>query len=289
MNNLILPAPAKVNLTLRVLGKRSDGFHEIETWMAPLIGLEDALLFRKADAFHFSCSDPEIPADESNLVVRAVRAYELATQKKCSHAIHLEKRIPHGAGLGGGSSDAASTLLGLNQLDGAPLSNVQLSEISSNLGSDVPFFLNGCAMICRGRGEILGQKLKLEAMSAILLKPLFSVATPDAYRRWQGSSNIPQIPYAAQMAHGIEWINDLERPVFQKHRFLAEMKRWLLDRGEVRVAMMTGSGSTMMAILTDPSHASTVMDAAHRELDPTLWAQPVTIAAQKTDTQKTGP
>ena len=118
---LTLQAPAKLNLTLRVLGKRADGFHEIDTLMVKLPGLTDQIEFRQDAGFSFHCDDPDLPADESNLVVKAVRAYETAAGITCDCAITLKKSIPHGAGLGGGSSDAATTLSGLDQSHGGLL------------------------------------------------------------------------------------------------------------------------------------------------------------------------
>src|SRR6218665_3142585 len=146
-------APAKLNLSLRVRRKRDDGFHDIETLMVKLPGLADVLTFSEADAFSFKCDDPSVPADETNLVVKAVRAFEKATATVCAHSILLEKRVPHGAGLGGGSSDAAITLLALNDIHGNPLSREQLVGIAAILGSDIPFFLTNGAAICTGRGE----------------------------------------------------------------------------------------------------------------------------------------
>ena len=153
MNTFTLQAPAKLNLSLRVLGKRDDGFHEIDTLMVKLPGLADELEFSQADAFAFKCDDPSVPGDERNLVVKAVRAYESAAGIRCHCAILLKKTIPHGAGLGGGSSDAAMTLLGLNRLNNFKLSVDSMHELAASLGSDIPFFLTTGASRCTGRGE----------------------------------------------------------------------------------------------------------------------------------------
>lgn len=126
---------------------------------------------------------------------------------------------------------------------------------------------------CTGRGE------KVEPLPEwrewrpwiVLLKPSFGVSTPDAYRRWAGSRELPGIPYGEQRVDGHVLVNDLERPVFEKHLFLAEMKRWLLERPGVRGAMMSGSGSTMFAVAEDEEAACKLMEDAARELDPTLW------------------
>jgi len=270
MKTLTLPAPAKLNLSLRVLGKRDDGFHEIDTLMVQLPGLADQLQFEEADRFTFTCDDPEIPADETNLVVKAVRAYEAAASLTCSFAIHLSKITPHGAGLGGGSSDAATTLLGLDQLHDGKLGPEALRHIASSLGSDVPFFLQSLPARCTGRGEII-ESTSAPSISIILFKPMFEVKTPDAYGRWNQSFEISGIAYHEQVVSGLSLCNDLERPVFSKHRFLAELKHWLLGRQEVAAALMTGSGSTVFAVLRDGTNPDSLARAAHHELDPTLW------------------
>ena len=127
-----------------------------------------------------------------------MRAYEAAARVTCNFAITLKKTIPHGAGLGGGSSDAATTLLGLDQLHGDKLGATRLRAIAAILGSDVPFFLTPGAARCTGRGEIITPCPTPPAMRVLLLKPAFAVATPDAYRRWSDSQEIPGIPYGPQ-------------------------------------------------------------------------------------------
>jgi 4-diphosphocytidyl-2-C-methyl-D-erythritol kinase len=272
MNSFTLNAPAKLNLTLRVLGKREDGFHEIDTLMVKLPGLADELEFREAPEFSFACDDPSVPSDEGNLVVKAARAYESAAGIDCNCAISLKKRIPHGAGLGGGSSDAAATLLGLNRLHDFKLDVPALHEIAASLGSDIPFFLTEGASRCTGRGEKTEPVPPPPALRVLLLKPSFSVPTPDAYRRWNTSREIPRITYAAQETDEISFVNDLERPVFEKHRFLAELKQWLLERRETRAALMSGSGSTVFAVLREEADPAALARAARHELDPGLWS-----------------
>ncbi len=269
--SLQLQAPAKTNLTLRVIRKRADGFHDIESIMVKLPGLHDTLTFEPADAFSFTCSDPSVPSDDSNLVVKAAHAYQDKLSSPLKFSIALTKRVPHGAGLGGGSSDAATTLLGLNQLHDTALSQEDLHEIASSLGSDIPFFLIEGAAKATGRGEIIETIDSPPSLPLLLLKPSFSVATPDAYKRWADSKPIPGIHYDAQPVGGIELINDLERPVFEKHRFLAELKQWLLDRPETSAAMLSGSGASVFAVLKDSADAEKLADSAREELDPTLW------------------
>jgi 4-diphosphocytidyl-2-C-methyl-D-erythritol kinase len=269
-------APAKLNLSLRVTRRRDDGFHEIETLMVPVPGLHDVLSISPAEHFEFTCSDASLPLDGGNLVVRAAMAFAEATGDTHGVRLHLQKHIPSGAGLGGGSSDAAATLLALQEIHGKPLADEQVREIAASLGSDVPFFLQSSPALCTGRGE------KVEPITdscetrlrVLLLKPRFPVATVDAYRHVLDASipPVPGLPTQPQEIDGLLLFNDLERPVFAKHRFLAELKLWLLHRPEVRAAMMSGSGSTLFSILHPSADADAIIRAAHHELDPTLWA-----------------
>jgi 4-diphosphocytidyl-2-C-methyl-D-erythritol kinase len=271
MTSFTLQAPAKLNLSLRILGKRDDGFHEIDTLMVKLPGLADTLEFQEAEAFSFECDDPDVPSNAENLVVKAVQAYEKATGVNCRCSILLRKKVPHGAGLGGGSSDAATALLGVNRLHDFRIGVESLHEIAASLGSDVPFFLTSGASRCTGRGEKIEPVPSPPALPVLLLKPKFSVPTPDAYKRWKQSIEISEISYRQQFVNDVTLINDLERPVFEKHRFLAELKQWLMDRHEVTAALMSGSGSTVFAVLNDPKDAESLAAAARTELDPTLW------------------
>jgi len=271
MSTLTLQAAAKLNLSLRVIGKRADGFHEIDTIMVKLPGLADEIEFEKRGAFSFHCDDVTLPTDESNLVVKAVRAYEAAAGIPCQFAISLRKAIPHGAGLGGGSSDAATTLLGLNQLHGDKLRANELHAIAAELGSDIAFFLQPGAARCTSRGEIIERIASPSSLRVLLLKPSFSVPTPDAYRRWSDSKQLPGVRYAAQDIGEVTLINDLERSVFEKHRFLAELKQWLLDRGECEAALLAGSGSTVFAVLRGDADPTALARAARHELDSGLW------------------
>lgn len=266
-----IQAPAKLNLSLRVLGRRDDGFHDIESLMVRLPKLADELEFSEAAKFSFSCDDPTVPGDERNLVIKALRAYEAAAQTECRIAIRLKKSIPHGAGLGGGSSDAAATLLALDQLHDGKLGINRLIELAADIGSDVPFFLGDAAVRVSGRGERLESVEPPPALPVLLLKPSFGIPTPEAYRHWLDSQEIPGIRYAPQIIDELELVNDLERPVFAKHRFLAELKQWLLRREEVRAALLCGSGSTIFAVLRAGADAAQLARCARHELDPALW------------------
>lgn len=272
MNTLTLHAPAKLNLSLRVLGKRDDGFHELDTLMVKLPGLSDQLDFVESGSFTFHCDEPAVPSDAMNLVVKAVRAFETATGTPCNFSVTLKKSIPHGAGLGGGSSDAASTLMGLNQLHGNPLKTEQLRQIAASLGSDVPFFLAPGAARCTGRGETITPAPAPDPLPVLLLKPWFGVATADAYSRWADSRLLPGIACSAQKVGNWDLVNDLERPVFEKHRFLAELKEWLLARDETSAALLAGSGSTVFAVLRADADPAALAKCARHEMDPGLWS-----------------
>src|SRR5436190_5289571 len=146
-------SPCKVNLLLNILGKRADGFHELETVMHPVPVCDTLSFARDGNGIELACSDPALPTNSSNLVWRAARAFLENAGIVSGVRIHLEKRIPMEAGLGGGSGNAATTLLGLNELFGSPLTPHSLQELAAALGSDVPFFLQGKPALGTGRGE----------------------------------------------------------------------------------------------------------------------------------------
>lgn len=277
---LTLTAPAKINLSLRVLRRRDDGFHELETLMVP-IGLADRLSLERVGgpdgSIDFSCTDPEVPADDHNLVVKALRLLGEKGGPLPALRVHLEKVVPHGAGLGGGSSDAAAALRGANDLLGLGLPVSTLHDLAARLGSDVPFFLYGGACECRGRGEIIEPRPGIRPrLPVLLLKPPFPVPTPWAYQQWATAPALPGISYAPQSVdtgdgRSLTLMNDLERPVFAKHMVLADMKMWLLARPEVAAALMSGSGSTMMAVLRSADPAASLQAAATAEFGASLW------------------
>lgn len=264
-------SPAKINLSLRIIGKRPDGFHEINTLMVKLPGLADKLTITPAAEFSFTCSDPSLPLDGKNLVVKATMALSEKSGHPLPFHIHLEKRIPHGAGLGGGSSNAATTLLALNGQLASPLPADELHAVAASLGSDVPFFLYNGAARCTGRGEIITATPAPPYHPLILFKPTFSVSTNDAYYNCLDAETIPGIPYSSQNYDGLTLVNDLEKPVFAKHRYLAELKDWLLKRRDTKTALMSGSGSTMFAILHPKANPEALIETAHRYFDENLW------------------
>ncbi len=231
-------AYAKINWTLRVTGKRADGFHDLET-IFQTISLHDTLTFSEAERLVMSCDDPSIPVDDANLVMRAARAAHARPV-----AIHLEKRIPHGGGLGGGSSDAAATLKAL----GVPRADLALA-----LGSDVPFFLVGGTAYATGRGEVLTPLRNRSGIALLLLFPEERVMTPEAFRmlkKLTPAVGIDALREFDPLRDRELLINDFEEPVFERLPKLRELKARLYDAG-ARWAGMTGSGSTIVGAFGD--------------------------------------
>ena len=266
-------APAKINLSLRVLGRRDDGFHEIETCIAPISVFDEIKIERCSGKrkVAFACDDPSVPEGEQNSVVCAANVFFDRTKISSAVSIELKKRIPHGAGLGGGSSDAASTLFALNELFETKLPRQTLAKMAAEIGSDVPFFIFRSAAVCKGRGELVAPSRLRKQLSILLLKPAFGVPTQWAYSRWRDSNEIPSLPYGPQAFGGQTYANDLERPVFEKFVFLGQLKKWLLKQPEVGAALLSGSGSTVFAVIRDGVNANQLAGRATAELDPELW------------------
>jgi 4-diphosphocytidyl-2-C-methyl-D-erythritol kinase len=273
MQRMQVLAPAKINLSLKILDRRDDGFHDLDTLIAP-ISLYDEIQIdkgRQGKGIEFRCDDVSVPQGDDNLAVRAAKAFFETTNIEPSISMELIKKIPHGAGLGGGSSDAASVLLALNELFDAKLSRNTLAEMAEPIGSDVPFFVFQSASLCKGHGEVVTPAKLKRQLSILLLKPSFAISTAWAYSRWQHSQEIPGIQYEAQEFADQTFVNDLERPVFEKFVFLAQLKMWLLNQSEVGAALMSGSGSTMFAVIRENADADSVAKRAKKALDPELW------------------
>ena len=265
-------APAKVNLSLRVLDRRPDGFHDLRSLMVPVSVFDELFFVHKEEGdLEFFCNVPGVPEDESNLVVRAVRLFCGAVGILPQLSVTLHKAIPHGAGLGGGSSDAATTLLALDALYQTGLSREVLADLAAELGSDVPFFIYQSAAWIGGRGERVEPVTGLPSLPLLLLKPGFGVPTPWAFQHWKDAVEIPGVAYGEQEHEGLVFVNDLERPVFQKYLFLADLKRWLLGRPEVCAALMSGSGSTVFAVLRDREAGFRLGEEAVKEFGESLW------------------
>ena len=268
-----IAAPAKINLNLRVLGRnKSTGYHDLETWMVP-VTLADELRveLRNAPGITLTCSDPQLDGGSGNLAWKAAELFLRETGHPGGAAIELHKHIPHGAGLGGGSSDAAAVLKALNEQAGRPLDHAALENLGARLGSDIPFFIRAQAALAHGRGEILQPRPLPQALDLLLLKPPFAVETAWAYRQWSEQKFCPPAWTAAQLHDGLEIFNELENPVFAKHLVLPALKQWLLGHSLVAAAAMSGSGSCLFAILRDPRGADHLAAEAKTEFGGTLW------------------
>lgn len=250
-------AHAKINWTLRITGRRDDGFHDLET-LFQTISLHDVLTFEESDRFTLTCDDASIPTDDSNLILRAARALGAPPVR-----IHLEKRIPAGGGLGGGSANAAATLVTLARMFDI---DTPLHDLAATLGSDVPFFLVGGTAYATGRGEVLTPLPDVEEIPLALIFPEQRVLTPEAFRMLQRFSQPGGVErYRAMvagdlLAHGAELVNDFEEPVFAKLAHLAAFKQRLLDRGATWAAM-SGSGSTIVGAFRDAATRDAALEA----------------------------
>lgn len=275
-------APAKINLSLRVQSKvREDGYHNVDILMAP-IDLCDQLDFHNSRTTTLLCDTPGVPTDESNLVIKAIREFEKSYGRKAKQRITLTKRIPHGAGLGGGSADAAITLKAVNEIIGTNYDMEELGAMAANLGSDVNFFLHPVISRCTGRGEIVKPVPELAGWSSplVLIKPPFGVSTPSAYKALTCSRRFKTINYGAQKVDGITLVNELERPVFAKFPILGIMKMWMLQQDGVRAALMSGSGSTIFALTETPEQAQTIAALARAEFGESLFTHCGTVNPQ---------
>ncbi len=268
-----IDAPAKTNLWLEVLGKREDGFHEIRTRMVCL-SLADRLKlsWRDDDAVVLKCSDATLPTGEENLVVKAVRAMEKHTAQVFSLSIELEKHIPSGAGLGGGSSDAAAVIRAINEMAKLDLSEAEMSGVAATIGSDIPFFIYDRPCDCFGRGEVVEPLDEpVEKLPIFMIKPAFEIAAGWAYQRYADSAEYEGFDYLPQICPWGPMANSLERPVFEKYPVLGEMKYWLSRQPEVHAALMSGSGSTMLAVLRKDVLAGELAERAIERYGKSSW------------------
>ena len=273
LERIELLTPAKINLTLTVKGRRDDGFHEIESLMVPVSVFDRLEIAHREEAgIVLTCDDPTLPTGEENLVYRAAKLFCEHLGLQPNLEISLSKQIPHGAGLGGGSSNAASTLLGLNAIFSTDLTREALAGLAAELGSDIPFFIYQSAAVIRGRGEKVTPESFPHTLPLLLIKPSFGIPTPWAYSRWRDSREIPTVPYGRQEFAWGSLVNDLERPVFEKYIFLAKLKSWLLEQPEVQGALMSGSGATVFAVLKEKELGYPLGERVAQEFGTDLWA-----------------
>ena len=275
MKSLTVSSPAKINLFLAVTGRRPDGFHDLVSLVARLSwGDRLTVVEDDRDDFRLECTDPAVPADGGNLVLRAAEAFRAASGRRTGARFLLEKRIPMGAGLGGGSGNAAATLRALNTLAGERLSPATLEGLAAGLGSDCVLFLQDTPVVMRGRGDRVGPPAdpglpgRLRGRKLLVFKPGFGVPTPGAYAALARAGEY--VPEAEAEAGLAEWMRDggqrlfnsFERVVFDRYPALPVVLDRL--RGLGLDPLMTGSGSACFAFLDgrDPAEARALIRAA---------------------------
>jgi len=260
-------APAKINLILRILDRRSDGFHNLWSIMQT-VGLEDEVQIRlrpDRQDIQLRCDVMQLAADRSNLVYRAAAAVLERAQQSIGLEIDLRKRIPMGAGLGGGSSDAAGTIMGLNHLLRLQWSSAQMAEVGESLGSDVPFFLFAPSAFVAGRGESVRPVVIEGVRWVVLVNPGFGVNTKWAYQEL-AATRTEVIPLSVVQQNldrqsRVHWSklsaaaeNDFEAPVFAAHGKLREIRQTLQSQG-AEFALLSGSGATVFGLFADEARA----------------------------------
>ena len=278
-------SPCKVNLLLNILGRRADGFHELETVLYPIRVFDRISFTRTGRGIQLSCTVPRLPTDGRNLVHRAAAMFLEAAGIKDGVRLELEKNIPLAAGLGGGSGNAATTLLGLNELFEGPLAAEQLQRIAASLGSDVPFFLQSRPALATGRGERIEPLESFPALrdaAFLLVHPGFGIATAWAYqqlarfphalngRPGRAQQLIARLRTADLKAAGAEFYNSLEAPALEKYPLLALFQEFLRANGAA-ATLMSGSGSTTFAVVRGLDAASALADKFKAKFGATNW------------------
>ena len=284
-------SPCKVNLLLNILGKRVDGFHELETVMQP-VNLCDEMTFERAGSgVQLSCSHPELPTDAKNLVHRAATAFLAAAKISDGVKIRLQKNLPLAGGIGGGSANAAVTFLALNELFGLPLPPEKLHGLAAALGSDIPFFLHDKPALATGRGEkveVLDSFSALRGTAIFLVHPGFGISTPWSYQNLarfpealngqQGRAQrlISLLQNGELKAAAAEFYNSLEAPAFDKFPVLQLYQEFLREHGAL-VSLMSGSGSTTFAIAENFLAAESLAEKFKCQFGSNGWTASVKI------------
>jgi 4-diphosphocytidyl-2-C-methyl-D-erythritol kinase len=277
----------KVNLLLNVLGKRADGYHELETLLQP-VALCDRLAFERAGAgIQLTCSDPRLPVNPKNLIIQAAGLFAKAAGLGSGEGIriHLQKNIPVAAGLGGGSGNAAVTLLALNELFGQPLPAGKLEELAAILGSDIPFFLQTGPALATGRGEIIQPLDAFPALRGIffvLVHPGFGISTPWAYQqlahypaavhgRPGRAQRLIALLQTSLEAAAPGFFNALEAPALRKYPLLELFQEFFRDNG-ASATLMSGSGSATFALAPARDAAEALLEKFKVKFGLDFWA-----------------
>ena len=280
---LSLPSPAKINLFLAITGRRSDGYHDLVSVAAPLSWGDTLCVEERAGAFTLECDAEGIPTDDSNLVLRAARAYAAETGWMGGGRFVLTKRIPAGAGLGGASSNAVAALRGLNQVAGNLLDEAALSRLASTIGSDCALFFPGKPVVMRGRGERVellaeGAAARLRGRRILVFKPSFAISTPWAYARLaedpsnylpagKAEERLAAWVSSAQGEAGSLLFNSMEKAAFSKFPSLPLLLESVRQRFGV-AAGMSGSGSACFAFPAEGEDPGPIAEAMRNAWGP---------------------
>jgi 4-diphosphocytidyl-2-C-methyl-D-erythritol kinase len=290
--SLTVFSPAKINLYLRIVGKRPDGYHELETVMLPLDFGDQITLKPCKSGLTLACDNPSLPTDDSNLALRAAKRLVERYGGERGAKIALTKRTPLAAGLGGGSSNAAAVLRGLRQLWGLPADDLTLHELAASMGSDVNFFLSDGAALCRGRGEKI-ETVPCRLSGAILLvNPGFGISTKWAYENWAKAAPESRLtappPEVSLLLRALAeddlagvsqcLFNSLEAPSIRKFPVLELIKKTMRDDG-VAGALMSGSGATVFGLFSDAEAAKRSAANVRGRFGPSTWVKVTRFAS----------
>lgn len=268
-------APAKINLGLHILRQRADGYHDVET-VLHRIDWADTITVEPAETLSMTCSDPSLPTDDRNLCLQAARRLQETCDVSLGATLHLEKQVPHGAGLGGGSSDAATTIRLLSRLWELDVRQDTLYDVAASIGADVPFFLEGVpAAYGTGRGDSLspltrrGKPYELP-FSVLVVVPPVKISTPSAYAQVtpneEERSHLPDIVRSDDLARWqSDLTNDFEDPIVEMHPSIDAARTWLWEEGAEYVSL-SGSGGAVFGVFPSDHRAERALQRGrHRE------------------------
>jgi len=288
VNSFTLPSFAKINLNLRVLGKRPDGFHELFT-VFQTVSLHDSISFSGDERLTLTSDRAFIPTGEKNLIIRAAKLLQRRSGLKLGSKMHLVKRIPSPGGLGGGSSNAAAALIGLSRLWGLKLSAAELHGMAAELGSDVPFFLYGGTAIGTGRGTEIEPADDIQNGKLLIVTPNIRISTASAFAELGAESlttvDANRILIVCRLeAERLDLSrsvlrNDIEAAVFAAHPEIERVKRTLFELGAVN-ALMSGSGASVFAVFEKEETRQTALKALDKEVN---WRKFVVAAVSRAE------